>query len=120
MVAELGSPLAARTAVTDHLAGQSLPTGVVVTDVVLVVSELVTNAVEAGASTLGLSLTLDLRGLELVVEDDAAGWPVRARASPDASGGRGLNIVEQLADHWHATGAPGDKRVTAWWTQPAT
>jgi len=120
MAAELGAPRAARTFVTDHLTGRALPAGVAVPDVVLVVSELVSNAVEAGASTLGLSLALNRGGLELVVEDDADGWPRRTIAATDALRGRGLNIVEQLADHWHVTGTPSGKRVTASWSQPAT
>ena len=110
-----GAPATARTFVTDHLAGRVLPAGVVIPDVVLVVSELVTNAVEAGASTLGLTLALNGRGIELVVEDDAAGWPTPATGGVDAHRGRGLNIVEQLVDQWHVTGIPGGKRVTACW-----
>jgi anti-sigma regulatory factor (Ser/Thr protein kinase) len=120
MAAEVGAPRAARSFVTHHLADRVLPAGVLIGDVVLVVSELVTNAVEAGASNLGLTLALNLRGLELVVEDDAGGWPLRTVVGADAARGRGLNIVEQLADSWHVTGTPGGKRVTAWWAQPAT
>ena len=116
MPADMGAPRAARGFVADHLAGGVLPDGLPVSDVVLVVSELVTNAVEAGASTLELSLAVTPRRLELVVEDDAAGWPVRAEVPADATHGRGLNIVAALSDRWQVTGISGGKRVTASWS----
>jgi two-component sensor histidine kinase len=117
ITADLAAPQAARDLTRDYLAGESLPRGVPASDIVLVVSELVTNAVQAGASSLQLTLVLSRRGLELVVEDDAGGWPVRTPVPTDAMGGRGLNIVEELCDRWQVAGLPGGKRVTAMWSQ---
>jgi anti-sigma regulatory factor (Ser/Thr protein kinase) len=86
-------------------------------DVVLVVSELVTNAVRAGASTIHVTLDATAHRVVLVVDDDASGWPTLMDADNDAVGGRGLSIVEQLADEWHVSRHVGGKRVTARWNR---
>ena len=88
-----------------------------VDDLVLIVSELVTNAVRAGSRQIELVISADEHGLELSIVDDAAGFPIPRPVTPDSLGGRGLHIVEALADSWHA-GPLEDgrgKRVTARW-----
>lgn len=86
-------------------------------DVMLVVSELVTNAVQAGSETIALLLRVDPSGFEVIVEDDADGLPAPRVAAPDAVGGRGLSIVATLADTWAVAPCPGDrgKQVIARW-----
>jgi anti-sigma regulatory factor (Ser/Thr protein kinase) len=86
-------------------------------DVVLVVSELVTNGVRAGASAIDVDLEASADRIELHVTDDAPGWPEPRHAEPDDLAGRGLAIVEDLADDWHTTSLPRGKRVTATWSQ---
>ena len=84
-------------------------------DVVLVVSELVTNSVRAGAGRIDVDLRADARRVDLKVADDAPGWPTPRSAALDDLDGRGLAIVEELAHRWTTSpGNPG-KSVTATW-----
>lgn len=84
-------------------------------DVVLVVSELVTNSVRAGASTIDVDLRADEHRIDVKVADDAPGWPTPRTASLDDLDGRGLAIVDELAHRWTTSpGTPG-KSVTATW-----
>ncbi len=67
-------------------------------DAALVVSELVTNSVQAGSQTARITLRVDDMCLRIAVADDAPGRPaVVTDPSPDSEGGRGLNIVVGLA-----------------------
>ena len=85
----------------------------------LVVSELVGNAVRHGRALPGggLLASWDVvdRGLRVQVVDGGSG-PVGplTPAAPDAEGGRGLELVEALAERWGSTPArPG----TAVWAE---
>jgi anti-sigma regulatory factor (Ser/Thr protein kinase) len=78
-------------------------------DVVLVVSELVTNAVRHGSSD-GIDLKVAKRGGRIRVEvtDHGSGFSV-----DDPRGdGLGLNIVERLADSWGMK--TGKDKFTVW------
>jgi anti-sigma regulatory factor (Ser/Thr protein kinase) len=88
-----------------------------VDDVVLAVSELVTNSVRAGATQIQLTLDVADDSVELHVSDDAPGWPAVRHPDLDDPGGRGLAIVEDVADEWHATGLDRGKRVTVRWSR---
>ena len=87
-------------------------------DLVLVASELVTNAVRAGATTIGVELVAAADRVELRVTDDATGWPTMRHADWDDLSGRGLEIVEDIADEWHATDLSNGKQVTVAWSRP--
>lgn len=83
--------------------------------VLLVVSELVTNAVQHGAPPIELMLTLDGHCLEVAVRDSGPLPDLTPRstfASPSTLGGRGLMIVEEIADHWGAR--VNDSSKTIW------
>ncbi len=74
-------------------------------DAVLLVSELTTNAVlhtGSGQVLCGLTLTDDERRLriELHDEDSAQVRPPGRHVGPDEESGRGLLLVQQLADRW--------------------
>ncbi|SFC13649.1 Anti-sigma regulatory factor (Ser/Thr protein kinase) [Nocardioides terrae] len=84
-------------------------------DIVLVVSELVTNAVRADAAVIGLSLVVEDKHIRLEISDDAEGWPTPRRAGADDLSGRGLAIVDELADRWTTTELRPGKRVTVTW-----
>jgi anti-sigma regulatory factor (Ser/Thr protein kinase) len=84
-------------------------------DIVLVVSELVTNAVRASAGVIGLSLVVDDERVEIEISDDAAGWPTPREATWEDATGRGLAIVDELADNWHTTQLHPGKRITVTW-----
>ena len=88
-------------------------------DVVLVVSELVTNAVRASAGVIDLSLLVDESRVEVEIADDADGWPTPRDADWEDPGGRGLAIVDELADRWHTTELNPGKRVTVTWFRRA-
>ena len=71
----------------------------------LLVSELVTNATQAsrGAGPYGtvrLSLRADRQRLLILVWDENERPPSRTQADPDAESGRGLLLVDSVADRW--------------------
>ena len=112
----LRAPASARTFVIRQL-DASFPDGQESwsADVVLVVSELVTNSVRAGAGTIDIDLRADDHRVDVKVADDAPGWPTPRAATRDDLDGRGLAIVEELAHRWTTSpGNPG-KSVTATW-----
>jgi anti-sigma regulatory factor (Ser/Thr protein kinase) len=67
----------------------------------LIMSELVTNAVQAGANTIKVGIVVHRDLVRLSVVDDAPGWPqLRRLEQPDALGPRGLAIVAGTATTW--------------------
>ncbi|WP_258055614.1 ATP-binding protein [Streptomyces sp. Ru62] len=92
-----------------ELLGARLP------DALLVVTELVANAVSHTAGVRGLMLHHDRDVTSLTVFDKGgtASWPRAAEADPLAESGRGLHLVAALADSWHARPALEGKAVTA-------
>lgn len=86
-------------------------------DVTLVASELVTNAVQAGAREITVQIRAAGAWVELRVSDDAEGWPIQKRSDHDDVRGRGLFITAQLAAQWSATEHPAGKTVTAAWAR---
>lgn len=116
--ADVGTPAEARRFVTDHLDSVSGGSDPRRDDVALVVSELVTNSVRAGAFSIEVWIASDSQRIEICVADDAPGWPTPRSAHPDDLGGRGLAIVERLADAWTTAPAYPGKAVTATWFDP--
>jgi anti-sigma regulatory factor (Ser/Thr protein kinase) len=86
-------------------------------EVVLVASELVGNAVRhthsANGTGLGVDWSLDDAGVTVQVSDPSAAEPAPRSPDESESGGRGLRIVEALADHWGVRPTDGGKRVWA-------
>lgn len=119
LAADDRAPGAARSYVARELTTSTIPEGVPLEDVVLIASELVTNAVRGGADWIQLSLRVTRGRLDLIVEDDADGWPVLVAADDDAVRGRGLGIVDRLADSWFVTPGGAGKVVTATWRDRA-
>jgi anti-sigma regulatory factor (Ser/Thr protein kinase) len=71
------------------------------TDVlVLVTSELVSNAVRHAAHAVTVQLVEHDDRFTVLVADDGPGTPVRADPDPGAESGRGLVIVDGLATRW--------------------
>jgi len=109
------APASARSFVAgqlDELVGARQPRS---DDVVLIVSELVTNAVRAGAAIIDVQLQATAKRVDLRVSDDAGGWPTPRSAGPEDTDGRGLAIVERLADSWETIAGNPGKTVTATW-----
>jgi len=80
-------------------------------DAVLVVSELVTNAVRAGARTCSVELQLAAQAIDIVVFDDAPGTPHLAPADQLAEHGRGLPIVDAISERWRVRHLESGKQV---------
>lgn len=79
----------------------------------LIVSELVTNSINAGSTHVGLRLSIENSCLRLAVRDDAPGQPALGTPEPGAPRGRGLTIVDRLADAWGTAEIADGKQVWA-------
>ena len=93
----------------------------VVADAALVVSELLSNAIRHAAPLPGAQVrvawTLDHDALEVSVSDAGDGpLPRVTEPAPGEPGGRGLGIVETLANRW---GVRRDNGETTVWAQLA-
>ena len=77
----------------------------------LLVSEVVTNAVEHGSSGGIVEIEALPAGLRVAVTDHAHGDPEVRHPSPDEPTGRGLAIVDQLSRWWGVEPVDGGKRV---------
>ena len=89
-------------------------------DAEMITSELITNAIRAGASSIRLELVPDDRFVQIAVVDDAPGDVEPAPTEPHALNGRGLHIVASLATRWGATPLPDGKKVWADLLLPST
>ncbi|MFK4687559.1 ATP-binding protein [Streptomyces pristinaespiralis] len=87
-----------------------------VDDVVLVVSELVTNAVKHTIGWWRLRVSVHRRRLVVDVEDASWAPPVPRKPDEGAVGGRGWQIVQQLADSIEVLPNSGGKTVRAVWS----
>lgn len=115
LIADVLAPAEARGLVSGLIDLAVLPVGVHVHDPVLVVSELVTNSVAAGASYIELEVQVGEERIDLTVIDDARGLPTPRESTSEDVNGRGLAIVERLAHQWTVTSSETGKSVTASW-----
>jgi anti-sigma regulatory factor (Ser/Thr protein kinase) len=115
LTADISAPSQARAFVATQLESAPVPQGVLIDKVVLTASELVTNAVQAGATAIEITVRVTPRRLDLVVVDDAEGWPTPTSATLDDTAGRGLSIVDQLTDRWDVAAKKNGKAVTTSW-----
>jgi len=97
--AEPASIRRARHEVEDALAPRV--TAEALGDVMLLVSELVTNAVRH-ATTESFEIRVDVKdaGLRIEVHDHGGGFVPEIAPSDNGTGGYGLYIVDRLADRW--------------------
>lgn len=113
---DLDAPTMARTLVREHAAG--LPPNMV-DDAVICVSELVSNAVEHGRPEIILNLSVgDGRiGVEVTDHGDPIDPVVVGHVDDANPRGRGLRIIDTLADAWGVTRHDDDPhrpRKTVW------
>jgi anti-sigma regulatory factor (Ser/Thr protein kinase) len=105
----------ARRATRSHLQDWHVPAPVV-DDALIVVSELVTNAVRhAGdeSDTLELELARSGDHLRVALSDGSTASPSPRSASHVAEDGRGMAILAALSDRWGIEPHNGGKQV--WW-----
>ena len=104
----------ARNAARVVLQDWSVPTSLL-EDALLVISELVTNAVRhAGtASTLELQLGQTGELLRISLTDESDAEPQVRRLHPHSEDGRGMAILAALSDRWGVEPEGHGKRV--WW-----
>ena len=88
--------------------------------VLLTVSELVTNAHVHAHSDAQLVMTWDNRCVHVAVHDASASLPEPRSPSTEAVGGRGMLLVDALADSWEARPCPYGKTVVACFRPPTT
>lgn len=98
----------------DHARGDTDDGELSVVEVVeLLTNELVTNAVEhvGREAPIHLAVTFTLGRLVVAVTDASTIFPVLARPDHAQPRGRGLLMVETLADRWGCDRLPDGKRV---------
>lgn len=102
----------ARSWAEGWLAGSEVPT-----DrrdlVLLLVSEMVTNAVQQGDGPVRVTLGASTASLRVEVFDPGHRLPVLGTSALDATGGRGLQLVDALCDAWGVEEALDGKTVWA-------
>ena len=84
---------------------------------VLVISELVTNAVKhTGSVRIACRVRVDGHLLHIEVEDEnrAGTLPIRRRPGPEDQGGRGLLLVGMLSGDWGVRDAPHGSGRVVW------
>ncbi len=85
--------------------------GIDAADIVLVVSELATNAVRHAGSSFSVCLALGEGTVQIEVSDADAEVPRAGAPAAGPSGGRGLLVVERLARSWGSRPKPGAGKV---------
>ena len=84
----------------------------------LLISELVTNALRHTQSDVILVDVSTAARIRVSVTDQSSRMPQRQSPGPDEPGGRGLMIVDELAENWGIDALPGDgKRI--WFELPS-
>lgn len=100
-----------RTFVREACSEFGVPHGDVAT-LLLVANELATNCVLHGQSMVDVRLSVGRGTTRIEVGDASAVMPVLSRTSRDvAPGGRGLQIVDRLAEQWGVESVRGSGKV---------
>ncbi|MFF4898088.1 ATP-binding protein [Streptomyces sp. NPDC001068] len=86
--------------------------------VLLTVSELVTNAHRHAHSSAQLVMTCDDHSLHVSVHDKSGDLPVRREAGAESLGGRGMLLVDAVADTWETHLCAHGKTVSACFRGP--
>lgn len=82
--------------------------------VLLMVSELATNAVQHARTGFDITAHVDGEALRIEVTDTGPGRPRQQDPAPTEPSGRGLLIIDALADQWGIVEAPAGPGTTVW------
>ena len=82
--------------------------------VLMVVSELVSNAVDHARTPLTVAVSRGADGLTVSVGDRCDALPTLRAHDPFAARGRGLQMVDALARHWDCTPDVSGRGKTVW------
>ncbi|MCV2490340.1 ATP-binding protein [Geodermatophilus sp. YIM 151500] len=84
-----------------------------VDDAALLITELVANVVDHAGGEAGLTVEVVLAGewLRISVADGSAVRPVVRELEGDAPRGRGMQLVQAVADRWGSEDHQGGKRI---------
>jgi anti-sigma regulatory factor (Ser/Thr protein kinase) len=104
---EPSSPAEARAAVLESFADHRL-----LGELLLCVSEVVTNAVLHAGTELELSVSVDRDRVRVEVGDGSPVAPIRKHYDLAAPTGRGILLIEELADGWGVE--PTDRGKVVW------
>jgi anti-sigma regulatory factor (Ser/Thr protein kinase) len=77
----------------------------------LLLSELVTNAIQHAGTHFSLCAELTPSNLRVEVADGATDLPVVLNPEPDAPSGRGMLLVSRMASNWGVEPIPDGKLV---------
>jgi sigma-B regulation protein RsbU (phosphoserine phosphatase) len=111
LAAQGRSPAAARRVVQGALVSAGL--GVMLDDALLLVTELVTNAVVHAGTDIELHVEIGVDSARIEVVDHSAGALPVLRGEPESAreGGRGIFLLDALAQEWGTRHFPGGKSV---------
>jgi len=111
--AEMGAPATARGFVRDRWPGADDD---VLDDLTLIVSELVSNAVKHGEPDILFRMRMNPLAVDISVLDHGTGALPQEVTAPDtsATSGRGLSIVDKLANDWGVVPLEGGAGKTVW------
>jgi two-component sensor histidine kinase len=101
-----GAPRRARALLREHAAELDPER---LDSAILLISELVTNAVLHGTGEIRLIIELDGKEARFAVADEGNGTPVVSK-TPGPDGGWGLRLVGELANRWGVAG----ERTQVW------
>ena len=76
-----------------------------------VVSEIVTNAILHARTSFIVSVSPDPTAIRVEVTDGSSSFPARRNYDPTQPTGRGLAIVDAMADRWGVATEPSGKTV---------
>jgi len=111
------SPRAARQAVSGLLRDEGI-SGVPYDDALLIVSELVTNAVRHAQSDIELVATFDRGELCVRVSDNESALPRTGLPTPGQAGGWGMFLVAEMCSEWGCELHTSANGKTVWATLP--
>lgn len=77
----------------------------------LLTNELVTNAIKHGEAPIAVEVSVNDERIRIAVADNGPDLPTPTPADHQAESGRGLTIIEKLADRWGVDQLRVGKRV---------